>query len=110
MCYQFKEYLHKFRVMHVKKDSQSESKVFKPYTLHKKLSFLILIVYQTMTFPCNSIVRNVCNSKFNEMNMELCHHSLGFQLLKNIRMCLRKYDMNCDIVMTIYAFLEIFCY
>ena len=25
-----------------------------------------------MTFPCNSFVRNVRNSKFNEMFMELC--------------------------------------
>ena len=33
-----------------------------------------------MIFPCNS--RNVRNSKFNEMHMELCHHSLEFQWLK----------------------------
>ena len=44
----------------------------KHYTLHKKLSFLRLIVYRIMTFPCNSIVRNVCNSKFNKICMELC--------------------------------------
>ena len=25
-----------------------------------------------MIFPCNSIVRNVRNSKFNKMYMELC--------------------------------------
>ena len=40
--------------------------------LHIKLSFLRLIIYWIMIFPCNSIVRNVRNSKFNEMYMELC--------------------------------------
>ena len=40
--------------------------------LGKKLSFLRLIVYWIMTFPCNSIVRNVRNSKFSKIYMELC--------------------------------------
>ena len=44
----------------------------------KKLSFLRLIVYRIMTFPYNSIVRNVCNSKFNKMYMELCRELSPF--------------------------------
>ena len=38
----------------------------------QKLSFLRLIIYWIIIFPCNSIVRNVRNSKFYEMYMELC--------------------------------------
>jgi len=42
------------------------------FSLSKRLSFLRLIWYWIMIFPCNSIVRSVRNSKFNEMYMELC--------------------------------------
>ena len=46
------------------------SSFFHDDILRKKLSFLRLIII--MIFPCNRIVRNVRNSKFNKMYMELC--------------------------------------
>jgi len=67
-----------------------------------------------MIFPCNNIVRNVRNSKFNEMYMELCKELspfIGISVTKIIRMCLftlRKHDMNCDVLMTILSICRIF--
>ena len=50
-------------------------KVKKCLSLRKKISFL---VYQIMTFPFKSIVRNVRNSKFNKKYMELCRELSPF--------------------------------
>ena len=91
MCYQFEEYLHKFRLMHVKKVHNQNPKCSSLVHLHKKLSFLILIVNRTMC-----VITNLTKWIWNYVTIHW-----DFSDLKNIRMCLRKSDMNCDIVMTI---------